>query len=119
MSSPSLPPQIDAAVRTLIGAIARSEPLPAGGAAAVIAIAMGTGLGIKVVGLSQASTPELQPIAAHLQAMLDRLLPEFTADCDAFAALLTALRLPREDSARDSAVQVAWRNATALPVAVA
>jgi len=119
MSTPSLPKQIDAAFRTLVGAIARSEPLPAGGAAGVVAIAMGIGLGLKVVGLSQASKPELIPVGEELRTILDRLLPEFAADCDAFAGLLAALRLPREDAAREPSVQAAWRGATALPVAVA
>tara|TARA_R110002096_G_scaffold331130_2_gene525182 strand:- start:305 stop:853 length:549 start_codon:yes stop_codon:yes gene_type:complete len=112
-------PEVEAAFRTLVDAIAGAEPLPAGGAAGVTAIAMGIGLGAKVVRISAGSAPALAGMEDQLTQVLDRVRPEFTADCDAFLSLMTALQRPRDCSDRGALVTDAWRHATALPIAVA
>lgn len=108
---------VEESFRHLVAAFAAPAPLPAGGAAGITAIAMGLGLGRKVLAISQ---PEgVAEADAQLRQLLDRLLPAFAADCDAFARLLECLRLARDDPQRQGRVAAAWREATAAPVAVA
>lgn len=112
-----LPPTIDASFQQLVGAFAARDPLPAGGAAAVTAIAIGVGLGLKVLGISQPDGKS-DALSQRLEELLERLKPEFRSDCTAFAVLLDALRLPRDDVRRGTKVCDAWREATAAPVSV-
>lgn len=113
-----LPPTVEASFKQLVGAFAARDPLPAGGAAGVTAIAMGVGLGIKVLGISS-SDGTSDSLQQRLQELLERLTPEFATDCAAFAGLLDALRLPASDARRGVKVRDAWREATAAPVSVA
>lgn len=113
-----LGPELEATFRQLVAAFAGRQPLPAGGAAGVVSVAMGVGLGLKVIDISQPSG-RLQEVRPGLAALLERIVPEFGADCAAFARLLRALRLRRDDARRAPEVGAAWREATAAPVSVA
>jgi formiminotetrahydrofolate cyclodeaminase len=79
---------------------------------------MGVGLGLKVIGIS-GPDGGADPVRQRLEQLLQRLLPEFTVDCTAFAGLFDALRLPRNEAGREVRFRDAWREATAAPVAVA
>lgn len=105
---------VDEAARRLIAAFVGPDPLPAGGAAGVLAVAMGAALGTKVLRLSGASDAP-----ARLERLLKRLLPQFRGDCEAFEAVLGAFRFSREDPMRECAVQDAWNRATAASVDLA
>ncbi|MCK5941941.1 MAG: cyclodeaminase/cyclohydrolase family protein [Planctomycetes bacterium] len=106
------------AFEQLIESFAARTPLPAGGAAGVTAIAMGLGLGLKVLAIScpdgEASTEQLQ-----LRELLDRLKSEFRVDCAAFDRLLATLREPKTEAGHAERVRLAWRAAAAKPVGVA
>ena len=108
--------QTVATLRHLVAALTGPDPLPAGGAAGVAAIAMGAALGVKVLRLGADGDPE--PEATELEQMAAPLQAAFTEDCEAFAALLQARRLPRDDPSRDEAVQAGWQRATAAPIGV-
>jgi len=110
---------LEHALNTLIGSLGGTEPVPAGGAAAVVAIAMGVALGVNMCHLSRAAAPSLIERQRRLAGVLERMRPEFAADGAAFTELLTAFRMPREDGARAQSIELAWRGATAAPVAVA
>lgn len=110
---------LEPALHTLVQALAGPRALPAGGAAGVVAIAMGTALGKKVLAFSPDLPAALRPLAGQLDELLQQLLPEFAADCDAFEALLAAFALPRTDGGRSAAIQRAWQTATAAPERVA
>lgn len=112
-------PDIDAAHRRLVAAMAGPDALPAGGAAAVATVGMGLALGHKVLRLSSGDDGSFAAPLAALEALRERLMPEFDADCAAFDQLLRALRLPRTDPSRASAVDDGWLLATAAPVRVA
>ncbi len=109
--------EVDAAFRRLAAAFAGNQSLPAGGAAAVVSITMGVGLGLKVIDISNAGD-HLDQARRQLDDLLQGLLPAFGADCAVFGELLEALRLPRGDAQRGLRVRDAWREATAAPVAV-
>ncbi len=112
-------PEIERALRELVGAFAGPDALPAGGAAGITAIAMGVALGAKVIRLSPDAPDELREVATRLDALRDELVPEFGTDCAAFEALLAALRRPREDGDRGAVIRSAWLAATEAPVRVA
>ncbi len=114
-----LPPDTEQAFRRLVGAVAGPDALPAGGAAGVTAIAMGVALGAKVIRLSANTASGLQETGARLERALERLMPEFSADCVAFADVLEAFRRPRDDADRKDVIRAAWRAATEAPVTVA
>lgn len=107
-------PDVDGSFRTLVDAVAGPEPLPAGGAAGVAALAIGTALAMKVLRISQQ-----HEAAATLARLLEECIPQFRGDCDAFQSLLDAFHLSREDTGRKQAIEAAWHAATAAPVRVA
>lgn len=99
------------ALASLVDALAAPEPVPAGGAAAVAAVAMGIAVGTKVARISKA--PE--EIGDRLAGLAAAVQPTFDADCEAFRAVLLA----RRDGAAPDALAQAWQRATEVPLAVA
>ena len=88
-------------------ALASSEPTPGGGAAAAMAGAMGCALAMMAVGtrLNRRATPEDgRPRLVHIQK-----------DGEAYAAYLTAKKLPKESAEREKAVQDALLFAARVP----
>ncbi len=108
-------PDVTASFRRLTQAFLGPDPLPAGGAAGITALASGIAVGAKVLRLSQPDAPEI----AVLAALVHDLEAEFTADCTAFAELLAALALPRDADGRRTRIAAGWRAATEAPVRVA
>jgi formiminotetrahydrofolate cyclodeaminase len=95
----------------LTEALAARDPVPAGGAAAVAALAMGLAVGTKVARISRAPGR----ITARLAALRAAGEPLFDADCEAFRAVLAARRARAEPAVRAAA----WEAATAVPLSVA
>jgi formiminotetrahydrofolate cyclodeaminase len=109
----------------LLDAFASSEPVPGGGSGAALAGAVGVALLIMVAGLKRrrsddtradvlADTAErLHPLRRQLTALIDR-------DADAYASVMSALRLPKADeiqaAERRRALDSAMRSATEAPL---
>ncbi len=101
-------------------ALSSSDPTPGGGVAAALAGAMGCALGLMAIGttLKRKVTPEeARPTLLQSQQKLADLHLELKTlmqkDADAYAAYLTANKLPKENPARTQAVQEAlWLAAT-------
>ena len=101
-------------------ALSSSDPTPGGGAAAALAGAMGCALGLMSIGttLKRKATPqEARPTLLSNQQKLAGLHRELKTlmqkDADAYAAYLTASKLPKENPTRTQAVQEAlWLAAT-------
>ena len=107
------------AARSLRAAsFASRDPLPAGGAAAVLAVTVGVGLALKVITIT-GGQGALAQARDELPRLLEQLQPEFAADCAAFAGLMDALRLPPTEPSRAGRVRAGWLAATAAPVSVA
>lgn len=116
----TIDPALAQAVHRLSASMASAEPVPAGGAAAVTAMAMGIALGIKVIRFSTDADGTFAAVAERSDQLLHELLPLFTADCDAYGTVLAAYRLPREPAAeRRAAITAAFAAATEVPVQVA
>ena len=103
-------------------ALASSDPTPGGGAAAAMAGAMGCGLAMMAVGttLKRKSTPEelrprLTQSLKRLAAFKTELKGYIQKDGEAYAAYLTAKKLPKDSPAREKAVQDALLFAAGVP----
>jgi formiminotetrahydrofolate cyclodeaminase len=108
----------------LLDAFASNAPVPGGGSAAALAGAVGAALLIMVAGLKRRTDDtwarpladaagRLQPLREELTALVDR-------DADAYASVMSALRLPKADdaqaAARRLALDSAMRSATEAPL---
>lgn len=108
----------------VLDAFASSAPVPGGGSAAALAGAVGAALLIMVAGLKRRSddaeadllagaADRLRPLRTQLTALVD-------SDADAYASVMSALRLPKADeiqaAARRQALDAAMRSATEAPL---
>jgi glutamate formiminotransferase len=111
-------------VRDFIDDLSSDSPAPGGGSVAALAAAMGAALASMVAVLShtkkgfESKQEPLDRIATRAQELKDNLLAAVDADTAAFDRLLEALRLPKEDPNRDSAVADATVGATEVPLDV-
>ena len=113
-------------VAQLLAALASPEPTPGGGTAAAIAGAMGTSLLVMVSGLAKSRNnlddekAALETARAALEPISSKLMQLADADTEAFNQVMAAYRLPKatdqDKAARTSAIQVALRGATEVPL---
>ena len=108
----------------LLDAFASSEPVPGGGSAAALAGAVGVALLIMVAGLKRrtgdAGSDPLAHVAERLQPLREQLTALIDRDADAYASVMSALRMPKADeaqaAARRHALDAAMREATEAPL---
>lgn len=91
--------------------LASSQPTPGGGAAAAVVGAIAAALVEMVAGLTPGMVAD--------NTLRKRLLKLADEDCRAFAAVMTAYRLPRDSEGRKEQVQKALQGATEVPWEVA
>lgn len=103
-------------------ALASSDPTPGGGAAAAMTGAMGCALAMMAVSttLKRKATPEelrprLTQSLKRLTAFKSELKSYIQQDGEAYAAYLTAKKLPKDAPAREQAVQDALLFAARVP----
>ncbi len=116
-------------VRRLVERLATSDPVPGGGSAAALAGAMGAALVRMVVELTlgrsaaEGNERALTEIGVAASNWQSELLNLAELDASAYAAVVTARRLPRDSErdrhARDVQVAAALREATRVPLATA
>lgn len=99
------------ALALLVDALRTTDPVPAGGAAAVSAIAMGIAVGEKVARISRAPAR----FAERFAILVHEVLPAFEEDCEAFRAVLAA----RREKAPAPVLAAAWQRASEVPLGVA
>lgn len=105
----------DRAFQDLIEDMVGPDALPAGGAAGIVAIAMGVALGTKMIRLSGADS-DLTAANERLLDILESLKPEFSEDCAAFSQLLSVMKIPKNDPERLTQLRAAWSAAVDAPV---
>jgi methenyltetrahydrofolate cyclohydrolase len=114
------------AVEDLLDAFASSEPVPGGGSASALAGAVGVSLLMMVAGLPKTRTgsPEeaadLSEASSRLRPLRETLTSLIDQDSEAYEAVLAAYRLSKgtdaEKAARRTAVEIAMRGATEVPL---
>ncbi len=110
------------AAEQFTNALASSDPTPGGGAAGVMAGAMGCALVLMAIGttLKRKSTPPtarpaLEQAQKKLIGLHNTLKGFIQQDSDAYTAYLTATKLPKDNPARTQAVQDALWFAACVP----
>lgn len=109
---------------------ARSSPTPGGGSVAAVTATLGCSLLLMAIDVTTASGRrgpddqlDLAAVRAELSHAADEMAAAADGDIAAFAALMSAYRLPREgDHAREvrrDAIRRASREATEVPLALA
>jgi len=115
-------------VQELLERLATKDPVPGGGSAAALGGAMGAALVQMVVALTAgrpaaaANEDALKEIQLRGATLTSELLRLSELDAAAYAAVVTARRLPRETEveqlARTRQIEAATREATAIPLEV-
>ena len=116
-------------VAELLHQTALGTPVPGGGSLSAMAAAAGAALTQMVAGLTagrkqfDAVTAEMKELAQTAERLRVDLLADMDRDADAYTAVMTAFRLPRNTAAekthRADAIQQATREAARVPLAVA
>src|SRR5215471_10678689 len=119
---------VNRSVSDLLAAFRSPEPTPGGGSAAALAGALGASLLAMVAALpkSRAATEEdaqrLKAAGERCTALASELETLVDKDSDAYNLVMNAFRKPKgtdeEKAARSAAIQAAFREAIAAPLAV-
>lgn len=110
-------------VREFLGRLASEAPAPGGGAAAALAGAQAASLVAMVARITMAKRTDEAAGLAQTLARAEELSRELAAlvdrDTEAFLEVMSAYRLPKDDTARPGAIQAALRRAAEVPLEVA
>jgi methenyltetrahydrofolate cyclohydrolase len=120
-SSPdsSLDSFLDQPVRGFLDQLAARTPTPGGGGAAAVTGAMAAGLVAMAARFSATRLPGAGELADQADELRRRLAQLAEEDAQAYAAVLEALRLPRDASEREVQRQQALLGAALVPLEIA
>lgn len=120
---------INKTVKEFVEATASSEPVPGGGSVAALAASIAAALGEMVANLTIGKKKyaevedEMKVISEKMSSCRVVLLEYIDKDAESFDEVMTAYGMAKETdeekAARSAAIQVAMKNATAVPLAVA
>jgi glutamate formiminotransferase len=111
-------------LREFTDELSSESPAPGGGSVSALAAAMAAGLASMVAVLShtkkgfESKQSDLDRIAVRAQELKDRMLAAVDADTAAFDALLDAMRMPKDNPAREAALADATVAAAEVPLGV-
>lgn len=106
-------------VRGFLDQLAARTPTPGGGGAAAVTGAMAAGLVAMAARFSATRLPDAGELADQADELRRRLAQLADMDARAYAAVLEALRLPRETSQREVQRQEALLGAALVPLEIA
>jgi formiminotetrahydrofolate cyclodeaminase len=110
---------LDEPVRGFLDQLAARTPTPGGGGAAAVTGAMAAGLVAMAARFSATRLPDAGELADQADELRRRLAQLAEEDARAYAAVLEALRLPREASEREVQRQEALLGAALVPLEIA
>ena len=115
-----------AGANLFIDALANTEPTPGGGSAAGISGAMGCALGQMAIGVSlrskkmeESKKPALRSLNEKLGALKTAMQNCVSEDAASFDAFMAAMKIPKENPARKTAMQEALAHAAEVPLETA
>jgi formiminotetrahydrofolate cyclodeaminase len=110
---------LDEPVRGFLDQLAARTPAPGGGGAAAVTGTMAAGLVAMAARFSATRLPGAGELADQADELRRRLVQLADEDAQAYAAVLEALRLPREASQREVQRQEALLGAAVVPLEIA
>ncbi|MGH7229921.1 MAG: glutamate formimidoyltransferase [Nitrospiraceae bacterium] len=122
------PTPLDASVSSFLDAVSAGTPTPGGGSVAALAGAVAAALGVMAcrIGPPAASGKPTEPVAAELSSVEQRLLALRStlqrlvqSDADAYAGVVKAFRLPKDDPSRPDTIAANLATATEVPLETA
>ncbi|HEY7197324.1 MAG TPA: cyclodeaminase/cyclohydrolase family protein [Gaiellaceae bacterium] len=99
--------------------VAARTSAPGGGSVSAVAVGMAAALAAMAARFSDKRLDDAEDVAAQADAIRAEVLPLAQADADAYAAVLAAYRLPKDDPGRDEAVASASEDAAEIPLRIA
>ena len=120
----SASPLASMSVRAFIDELSSDSPAPGGGSVSALTASMGAALASMVAALShtkkgfESKRDALDAIAIRGQKLKDEFLAAVDADTAAFDRLLDAMRMAKDDPAREAAIAEATVAATEVPLGV-
>jgi methenyltetrahydrofolate cyclohydrolase len=106
---------------TYLEAISSASPTPGGGSVAAVVAALGAALGSMVTALSakKSEDGQITALAAKCSGYCETFLRLSAEDQSAFDAVMSALKLPKDDANRADQIEVTVQAAARAPLAVA
>lgn len=113
-------PLLSLSVDDFLDAMATGDAAPGGGAAAAVSVAMGAALAGMAARLSTRHLDEADAIADRADGLRQRATPLADEDAAAYAVVLQALQLPRDDTdTRRQRIRDALSHAADVPLTIA
>lgn len=117
---------IDGSVRSFLGSLGSSDPVPGGGSASALAAAMAAGLFKMVLAVTRDKEEDkreaLAPVLARVSGIADTLAELIDRDADAYGRVRDAYRLSKDTDdqriQRSMEIQLGLREATTVPLEV-
>jgi formiminotetrahydrofolate cyclodeaminase len=109
----------DQSVEGFLDDVAARTSAPGGGAVSAVAVGMAAALTGMAARFSDRQLESAHDLAEKADVLRREILPLAQADADAYASLMAALRLPKDDPGRDDAVATAAREAARVPLEIA
>jgi formiminotetrahydrofolate cyclodeaminase len=113
------PDYLDLSLDDYLDRVAAATPAPGAGAVSATVVALAAGLAAMAAGLSGRQLSEADELAHRMRALQERVKPLAQRDADAYADVLAAQRLPRDDPGRSAAVREALSLAADVPLEIA
>ncbi len=113
------PDYLDLRLTDYLDQVAAATPAPGAGAVSATVVALAAGLAAMAAGLSRRQLADAEQLSARMRSAQERAKPLAHRDAAAYAEVLAALRRPREDPARSTAVQDALARAAEVPLETA
>lgn len=113
---------IDYPLPEFIDKVASAKAVPGGGSVSALLGSLGSALANMVAGITmrgrrfEAVKEEMSKIKYDAELLRSRLLELVLDDADAFAEVLSAIRLPEDDPNRENAIQEAYKTAVKVPL---
>jgi methenyltetrahydrofolate cyclohydrolase len=110
---------VEKSLTTFLEEVAERTSAPGGGAVSAVAVGMAAALVAMAARFSDKQLAAAHDLAEKADVIRSEVLPLAQADAEAYAALMTAFRLPKDDPGRTEAIAAAAEEAAAVPLEIA
>jgi formiminotetrahydrofolate cyclodeaminase len=109
---------VEKSLTTFLEEVAARTSAPGGGAVSAVAVGMAAALVAMAARFSDKQLQEAHDLAEKADVVRAEVLPLARADAEAYAALMAAYRLPKDDPGRSEAITAAAEAAADVPLEI-
>jgi formiminotetrahydrofolate cyclodeaminase len=110
---------VEKSLTTFLEDVAARTSAPGGGAVSAVAVGMAASLVAMAARFSDKQLAAAHDLAEKADVIRTEVLPLAQADAEAYAALMAAYRLPKDDLGREEAIAAAAEEAADVPLEIA